>query len=62
MVTRNAEGTPTATMQDGDAVIFNYRADRTRQITSALNTQPDFLTASLSRNRPSIEFVYDALR
>jgi 2,3-bisphosphoglycerate-independent phosphoglycerate mutase len=35
-------GTPVAPMRDGDALIcFNYRADRMRQIVSAL-VQPDF--------------------
>jgi 2,3-bisphosphoglycerate-independent phosphoglycerate mutase len=48
--------TPVATIQDGDAVIFfNFRADRARQITSALAVPGfnDFPTA----NRPHTHFV-----
>ncbi len=38
----DATGQPLATIQDGDAVIFfNFRADRARQLTSAL-IDPDF--------------------
>lgn len=38
----DSTGRPRATVQDGDAVIFfNFRADRARQLTSAL-TDPDF--------------------
>jgi 2,3-bisphosphoglycerate-independent phosphoglycerate mutase len=48
--------TPVATIQDGDSVIFfNFRADRARQITSALAVPGfnDFPTA----NRPHTHFV-----
>ena len=50
------DGTPVATIQDGDSVIFfNFRADRARQITSALAVPGfnDFPTA----NRPHTHFV-----
>lgn len=37
VVMRRADGTPVGTIQDGDVVIcFNFRADRVRQMTSAL--------------------------
>lgn len=56
VVTRDDVGTPVATIRDGDAVIFfNYRADRTRQITSAL-TQPNFDGFPVT-DRPRVEFV-----
>jgi 2,3-bisphosphoglycerate-independent phosphoglycerate mutase len=45
IVITNADGTPTATIQEGDVVIcFNYRTDRGREITSALSQKeyPDF--------------------
>jgi 2,3-bisphosphoglycerate-independent phosphoglycerate mutase len=52
----NADGQPTATIQDGDSVIFfNFRADRARQITSALAVPgfDDFPTPG----RPHTHFV-----
>lgn len=55
-ITRDGENTPVATINDDDAVIFfNYRADRTRQITSAL-TQPAFDGFDVAR-RPQVEFI-----
>ncbi|MGZ5435837.1 MAG: 2,3-bisphosphoglycerate-independent phosphoglycerate mutase [Pyrinomonadaceae bacterium] len=51
-----ADGQPVATIQDGDSVIFfNFRADRARQITSALAVPgfDDFPTP----NRPHTHFV-----
>ena len=56
VVMMRADGTPVATIQDGDSVIFfNFRADRARQITSALAVPGfnDFPTA----NRPHTHFV-----
>jgi 2,3-bisphosphoglycerate-independent phosphoglycerate mutase len=50
------DGVPIATIQDGDSVIFfNFRADRARQITSALAVPgfDDFPT----HNRPHTHFV-----
>jgi 2,3-bisphosphoglycerate-independent phosphoglycerate mutase len=50
------DGLPVATIQDGDSVIFfNFRADRARQITSALAVPgfDDFPTP----NRPHTHFV-----
>lgn len=50
------DGTPVATIQDGDSVIFfNFRADRARQITSALAVPgfDDFPTP----NRPHTHYV-----
>lgn len=42
IILTNADGSPTATIQEGDAVIFfNYRTDRGRELTNAL-TQQDF--------------------
>src|SRR5262252_1950652 len=55
VVTRE-DGNPVATIEDGDSVIFfNFRADRARQITSALAVPgfDDFPTA----NRPHPHFV-----
>ncbi len=47
---------PVATIQDGDSVIFfNFRADRARQITSALAV-PGF-DAFPTPNRPHVHFV-----
>ena len=47
---------PVATIQDGDAVIFfNFRADRARQITSALAV-PGFDDFAVP-NRPHVHFV-----
>ena len=41
-ITLTENGEPIATIQDGDAfILWNYRSDRSRQITYAL-TQPDF--------------------
>ena len=51
-----ADGQPVATIQDGDSVIFfNFRADRARQITSAIAVPgfDDFPTS----NRPHAHFV-----
>jgi len=56
VVMRRDDRTPVATIQDGDSVIFfNFRADRARQITSALAVPGfnDFPTA----NRPHTHFV-----
>ena len=55
VITRD-DGAPVATIQNGDAVIFfNFRADRARQITSALAVPgfDDFPTP----NRPHTHFV-----
>jgi 2,3-bisphosphoglycerate-independent phosphoglycerate mutase len=55
VVTRE-DGTPAATIQDGDSVIFfNFRADRARQLTSALAVPgfDDFPTGG----RPHVHFV-----
>ena len=50
------DGVPVATIQDGDSVIFfNFRADRARQITSALAV-PGF-DAFPTPNRPHTHFV-----
>src|SRR5207247_8274641 len=55
VITRD-DGTPVATIQDGDSVIFfNFRADRARQITSALAV-PGF-DAFPTPNRPHTHFV-----
>jgi 2,3-bisphosphoglycerate-independent phosphoglycerate mutase len=51
-----ADGVPLATIQDGDSVVFfNFRADRARQITSALAVPgfDDFPTP----NRPHTHYV-----
>jgi 2,3-bisphosphoglycerate-independent phosphoglycerate mutase len=56
IVITNADGQPTATIQDGDSVIFfNFRADRAREITSALAVPgfDDFPTPG----RPHTHFV-----
>jgi 2,3-bisphosphoglycerate-independent phosphoglycerate mutase len=56
IVITNAEGHPTATIQDGDSIIFfNFRADRAREITSALAVPgfDDFPTPA----RPHTHFV-----
>src|SRR6185295_9149216 len=56
VVMTQSDGTPVATIQDGDSVIFfNFRADRARQITSALAVPgfEDFPTP----NRPHTHFV-----
>jgi 2,3-bisphosphoglycerate-independent phosphoglycerate mutase len=55
IMTRN-DGAPIATIQDGDSIIFfNFRADRARQITSALAV-PGFDDFPVS-NRPHTHFV-----
>jgi 2,3-bisphosphoglycerate-independent phosphoglycerate mutase len=55
VVTRES-GEPVATIQDGDSVIFfNFRADRARQITSALAV-PGFDAFAVG-NRPHVHFV-----
>jgi 2,3-bisphosphoglycerate-independent phosphoglycerate mutase len=55
VVTRES-GEPVATIQDGDSVIFfNFRADRARQITSALAV-PGFDDFP-APNRPHVHFV-----
>jgi 2,3-bisphosphoglycerate-independent phosphoglycerate mutase len=55
VVTRHS-GEPLATIQDGDSVIFfNFRADRAREITSALAV-PGFDAFSVP-NRPHVHFV-----
>ena len=49
IVMTKADGTPVATMQEGDAVIcFNFRTDRGRQITQAL-TQQDFVEQGMKK-------------
>jgi len=56
IVMTRADGVPVATIQDGDSVIFfNFRADRARQITSALAVPgfDDFPTP----NRPHTHYV-----
>lgn len=55
LVTRES-GAPVATIEDGDSVIFfNFRADRARQITSALAV-PGFDAFPVT-NRPHVHFV-----
>ncbi|HWP54598.1 MAG TPA: 2,3-bisphosphoglycerate-independent phosphoglycerate mutase [Pyrinomonadaceae bacterium] len=56
IVMTRADGVPLATIQDGDSVVFfNFRADRARQITSALAVPgfDDFPTP----NRPHTHYV-----
>ena len=56
IVITRADGVPVATIQDGDSVIFfNFRADRARQITSAIAVPgfDDFPTP----NRPHTHYV-----
>ena len=49
-------GTPVATIQNNDSIIFfNFRPDRARQITRAL-TVPDFKEIAVD-DRPSVDFV-----
>lgn len=56
IVATKADGTPIATIEDGDSVIFfNYRADRARQITSALAV-PGFEDFPVT-HRPHAHFV-----
>jgi 2,3-bisphosphoglycerate-independent phosphoglycerate mutase len=55
VVTRE-DGAPVATIESGDSVIFfNFRADRARQITSALAV-PGFDDLAVA-NRPHVHFV-----
>jgi 2,3-bisphosphoglycerate-independent phosphoglycerate mutase len=55
VITRD-DGSPVATIQDGDSIIFfNFRADRARQITSALAV-PGF-DAFPTPDRPHTHFV-----
>ncbi|MFT3904028.1 MAG: 2,3-bisphosphoglycerate-independent phosphoglycerate mutase [Niabella sp.] len=57
----NAEGKPTATIQDGDHVLcFNFRTDRCREITDVLtqNDYPDFGMKKLSLDYVTMT-VYD---
>ena len=54
VIERNGE--PVATVRDGDAIIlFNFRADRMRQITRALTEEP--FDGFDVRGRPSIKVV-----
>jgi 2,3-bisphosphoglycerate-independent phosphoglycerate mutase len=56
IVMTRGDGAPVATIQDGDSVIFfNFRADRARQITSAIAV-PGFDEFPTS-NRPHTHFV-----
>ena len=56
IVMTRADGAPVGTIQDGDSVIFfNFRADRARQITSAIAV-PGFDEFPTS-NRPHTHFV-----
>jgi 2,3-bisphosphoglycerate-independent phosphoglycerate mutase len=56
IVMTRADGAPVATIQDGDSVIFfNFRADRARQLTSALAV-PGF-DAFPTPHRPHTHFV-----
>jgi len=54
-VTLTENGSPVATVQDGDAfILWNFRSDRARQITYAM-TQPDF--KGFKRRLPDIRYV-----
>ena len=56
VVVTHKNGEPVATIQNGDSVIFfNFRADRARQITSALAV-PAFDAFTIT-NRPHVHFV-----
>jgi len=56
VVVTHKNGEPVATIQNGDSVIFfNFRADRARQITSALAV-PGFDAFAIT-NRPHVHFV-----
>ncbi len=56
VVVTHKNGEPVATIQNGDSVIFfNFRADRARQITSALAV-PGFDAFAII-NRPHVHFV-----
>src|SRR5437588_3644782 len=60
IVMTREDGSPVATIQSGDSIIFfNFRADRARQITSALAVPgfDDFPTP----NRPHTHFVWFAV-
>src|SRR5437763_4870300 len=60
IVMMREDGTPVGTIQDGDSVIFfNFRADRARQITSALAV-PGF-DGFPEANRPHTHFVCFAI-
>ncbi|MEP6741643.1 MAG: 2,3-bisphosphoglycerate-independent phosphoglycerate mutase [bacterium] len=60
VVVMNKGGEPVATIQNGDSVIFfNFRADRARQITSALAV-PGFDAFAIT-NRPHVHFVCFAI-
>jgi 2,3-bisphosphoglycerate-independent phosphoglycerate mutase len=57
MVVLRETGEPVATIEEGDSCIFfNYRADRARQITSAL-TSDKFDNFDVSRRPAAIEYV-----
>jgi 2,3-bisphosphoglycerate-independent phosphoglycerate mutase len=56
VVVTRADGSPVATIKDGDAVVFfNFRADRARQITRALAV-PGFEEFP-TPGRPTVDFV-----
>jgi 2,3-bisphosphoglycerate-independent phosphoglycerate mutase len=56
VVVTRGDGSPVATIEDGDSCIFfNFRADRARQITSALAV-PGFSEFD-TKNRPHTHFV-----
>jgi 2,3-bisphosphoglycerate-independent phosphoglycerate mutase len=56
VVMHRANGAPVGTIQQGDVVIcFNFRADRVRQLTTAL-TDPDF-TGFPRRHTPEVHYV-----
>ena len=56
IVVVDGSGSPTATIQDGDAVIFfNFRPDRARQLTRALAVTP--FNEFKVEQRPKIAFV-----
>ena len=56
IVITEGDGSPVATIQDGDACIFfNFRADRARQLTSAL-ALPGFDAFTVAQ-RPQVDFV-----
>jgi 2,3-bisphosphoglycerate-independent phosphoglycerate mutase len=60
VVVARESGEPVATIEDGDSVIFfNFRADRARQITSALAV-PGFDEFVIT-NRPHVHFVCFAI-
>ena len=64
IVVVDADGTPVGPMRDGDSVIvFNFRADRARQITRALALGDDQFDGFARPNRPGLQAttmtVYD---